>query len=37
MKNYKRPRIIVEIGCNHMGDLDIAFELIQLAKECGLI
>ncbi len=35
MKNYKKPRIIAEIGCNHMGDLDIAFELIRLAKECG--
>ena len=35
MRNYKKPKIIAEIGCNHMGDLDIAFELIRLASECG--
>tara|TARA_B100000700_G_C14961672_1_gene816806 strand:- start:77 stop:949 length:873 start_codon:yes stop_codon:yes gene_type:complete len=35
MKKYKQPKIIAEIGCNHMGDLEIAFELIRLAKECG--
>lgn len=32
--NYKQPKIVAEIGCNHMGDLDIAKELIRLAKEC---
>lgn len=33
--NYQKPRIIAEIGCNHMGQFDIALELIKLAKECG--
>jgi len=33
--NYKKPKVIAEIGCNHMGNLDIAKELIQLAKDSG--
>ena len=32
---YKKPNVIAEIGCNHKGDLGIAFELLDLAKECG--
>lgn len=32
---YKEPRIIAEIGCNHKGDIRLAFELIKLAKDCG--
>ncbi|QHT69573.1 N-acetylneuraminate synthase [Rhodocytophaga rosea] len=32
---YKQPKIIAEIGCNHMGQFDIALELVKLAKECG--
>jgi sialic acid synthase len=32
---YQKPKVIAEIGCNHMGDLTIAKELIKLAKECG--
>ena len=32
---YIKPKIIAEIGCNHKGDMEIAFELIDLAKECG--
>ena len=32
---YLKPKIIAEIGCNHKGDIDIAYELISLAKECG--
>jgi len=32
---YKKPKVISEIGCNHKGDLDIAFELIKLSKDCG--
>ena len=35
MQNYKKPKIIAEIGCNHKGDLDTAFELIKLAKDSG--
>lgn len=27
--------IISEIGCNHMGQFEIALELIKLSKECG--
>ena len=33
--NYKEPKIIAEIGCNHMGEFDIAKELIDLAKQSG--
>ena len=28
----KEPRVVAEIGCNHMGDMDIAKELILMAK-----
>ena len=34
--SYKEPKVIAEIGCNHMGDMDIAKELINLAKEAGV-
>ncbi len=33
--NYKEPKIIAEIGCNHMGQINIAKELIDLAKQSG--
>jgi len=33
--NYQKPRVISEIGCNHMGQFDIAKELIKLSKDCG--
>lgn len=33
--NYKKPKVIAEIGCNHMGEMDIAKELILLAKAAG--
>ncbi|MDD2652973.1 MAG: N-acetylneuraminate synthase family protein [Sulfurimonas sp.] len=33
--NYKEPKVIAEIGCNHMGNFEIAKELIYLAKESG--
>ncbi|MFG6687639.1 N-acetylneuraminate synthase family protein [Mariniflexile sp. HNIBRBA6329] len=32
MSNYKEPYVIAEIGCNHKGDMDIAKELIKVAK-----
>ena len=32
---YDKPKVIAEIGCNHKGDLDTAFELIKLAKSCN--
>lgn len=28
---YKKPRLIAEAGCNHMGDMEIAKELIKMA------
>ena len=34
--NYKAPKVIAEIGCNHMGNMDIAKELIDLAKKAGV-
>jgi sialic acid synthase len=33
--DYKKPRVIAEIGCNHMGSMEIAKELIDLAKKAG--
>ncbi|MFN0276620.1 MAG: N-acetylneuraminate synthase family protein [Chitinophagales bacterium] len=33
--NYQKPKVIAEIGCNHMGDFAIAKELALLAKGCG--
>ncbi|RXJ98225.1 N-acetylneuraminate synthase [Arcobacter sp. CECT 8986] len=33
--DYKEPKVIAEIGCNHMGNFEIAKELIDLAKEAG--
>ncbi len=32
MNVYKKPYIIAEIGCNHKGDIEIAKELIKVAK-----
>jgi len=29
---YKEPKVIAEIGCNHKGDLEIAKEMIKIAK-----
>jgi sialic acid synthase len=34
--NYKKPKVIAEIGCNHMGDIETAKELILLAKKSGV-
>lgn len=31
---YEAPKIIAEIGCNHMGNIVVAKDLISLAKEC---
>lgn len=31
MIEYTRPYVIAEIGCNHMGDMEIAHEMIQTA------
>ena len=32
---YRPPNVIAEIGCNHMGKMEIAKELVKLAKDCG--
>lgn len=32
MSTYKKPFVIAEIGCNHKGDMEIAKELIKVAK-----
>lgn len=32
---YKQPVIVAEIGCNHKGDIEIAKDLITLAKSCN--
>ena len=33
--DYKKPKVIAEIGCNHMGKMEIAKELIEMAKNAG--
>jgi N-acetylneuraminate synthase len=32
---YQEPQVIAEIGCNHKGELEIAKNLLTLAKESG--
>jgi sialic acid synthase SpsE len=34
--SYGAPRVVAEIGCNHLGKMEIAKELIELAKLCGV-
>lgn len=29
---YKKPRVIAEVGCNHMGNLELAKEFIKIAS-----
>lgn len=31
MNEYKQPRMIAEIGCNHKGEMEIAHEMIKMA------
>ena len=33
---YKQPNVVAEIGCNHMGSMEKAIELIDLAKNAGV-
>lgn len=33
--DFQEPKVIAEIGCNHKGDMEIAKELVGLAKESG--
>jgi N-acetylneuraminate synthase len=35
IQKYKSPKIISEIGCNHMGQMSIAKELIKMSKDAG--
>ena len=35
-KNYKKPILIAEIGCNHMGDIKIAKKMILALKNSGV-
>ena len=32
---YEEPHVIAEIGCNHMGQFEIAKELLTLAKNAA--
>jgi N-acetylneuraminate synthase len=32
---YKPPKVVAEIGCNHQGKLELAKELLTLAKQAG--
>jgi N-acetylneuraminate synthase len=32
MNKYKKPYVIAEIGCNHKGEMEVAKELIKIAK-----
>jgi N-acetylneuraminate synthase len=32
---YEKPKVIAEIGCNHKGEMGIAKELVDLAKDAG--
>jgi sialic acid synthase len=32
---YREPKVIAEIGCNHKGEIETAKELLTLAKESG--
>ncbi|NJC26104.1 N-acetylneuraminate synthase family protein [Neolewinella antarctica] len=32
---YKAPKVIAEIGCNHMGKMELAKQLLKAAKDCG--
>mmetsp|Transcript_37671 Transcript_37671/g.120852 ORF Transcript_37671/g.120852 Transcript_37671/m.120852 type:complete len:147 (+) Transcript_37671:72-512(+) len=32
---YRPCKVVAEIGCNHMGSLEIAKELMKLAKDTG--
>jgi N-acetylneuraminate synthase len=31
--NYKKPKVIAEIGCNHKGEMELAKELLKVASE----
>ena len=35
IKNFGKPYFIAEIGANHNGDMDLAKQMINQAKEAG--
>lgn len=35
MKKFSKAKVISEIGCNHMGDFEIAKELVRMSKDAG--
>ena len=34
--NYKMPKVIAEIGCNHKGEISVAKELLLIAAQSGV-
>ncbi len=36
LRNYGKPFIVAEVGINHNGDLETAFEMIKVAKQSGV-
>ena len=35
--HFNEPKVMAEIGCNHKGDMEIAKELLNLAKSWLLV
>lgn len=35
MRRYEKPKVISEIGCNHMGKMEKAKDLIKMSKDAG--
>tara|TARA_B100000700_G_C15005213_1_gene838202 strand:+ start:108 stop:983 length:876 start_codon:yes stop_codon:yes gene_type:complete len=36
INNYKIPKVIAEIGCNHKGEINIAKQLLKVAADSGV-
>ena len=37
INNYKIPKVIAEIGCNHKGEINIAKQLMKVAADSGVL
>ena len=37
INNYKIPKVIAEIGCNHKGEINIAKQLLKVAADSGVL
>jgi hypothetical protein len=35
IKMYKKPYVIAEVGCNHMGSMEVAHEMIETPLFCS--